>query len=479
MAHLPTKERLAQDFLKKAANTVKTKRMLAKNDRVVCAVSGGIDSVVMLSFLESIASEYSLKLLVAHLNHNLRGAESRRDARFVKALASKLGLEFYCRVLKKGALGDGSLQEAARAERMKFLTEAAVYFKATKIATGHTLDDNAETVLMRLISGAGLRGLGGIHPRRGPFIRPLIERTRAEIERFARAAKIAHVEDSSNATDKYLRNSVRHKLIPLIVRRYNPNFIETISRTSSILRSDEEFLSDFADKAFKRTVVRRSKSSIVLDRRALKVLPAPVLSRVMMLTVEYLLSRTAAHSKDVISFKELISTRRPNASFDMHGLRMYREYDYIVFETKTNGVGKSCTAPINIPGDTSVKGTDFILRAEVLKGPVRKFTGAPVTAYFDLDAINDGLVVRNANPGDRMEPLGMSGHRKLKDIFIDNKIPISLRKTLPIVCSNSDVLWLSGVRQSELYKVTPGTKKVLKLSLLVRPGTQAAKRAIR
>jgi len=228
------------DLLKQVKDTIRKHEMLSGGEAVVAAVSGGADSVVMLHALWSLRDELKLKIIVAHLDHGLRGAESRRDYLFVKGLARSMGLPFEGRRLKKGTLKaiGGSVQEAARNIRYEFLDEVARKFKAGRIILGHTLDDQAETVLMRLIKGASLSGLTGIPPKREKYIRPLIETKRDDIEGYAGEAGLKFVVDSSNLEAKYLRNRIRLGLIPALKKEYNPKITETIARTAALLADD-------------------------------------------------------------------------------------------------------------------------------------------------------------------------------------------------------------------------------------------------
>src|SRR3990170_7905509 len=204
--------------------------MLSGGQTVVAAVSGGAGSVVMTHLLLELSEELGLRLIAAHMDHGLRGEESRRDHDFVKGLAKRLGLEFVSKRLKKGELKGlgGSPQEAARVKRYAFFSDVALKYKAQRVSLGHTSDDQAETVIMRLLKGSSLSGLSGIPPVRGVFVRPLIQSIRASIEEYAREHGIAFVTDYTNLTVKYLRNRVRLELLPKLAKEYNPSIKETL-----------------------------------------------------------------------------------------------------------------------------------------------------------------------------------------------------------------------------------------------------------
>ncbi len=265
------------DILNRVRETARSHGMLRKGDCVLAAVSGGADSVVMLHMLCALRDELRLRLVVFHLNHNLRGREAERDFNFVRRLCARLGLPFEGRKLRAGELGKGSVQEAAREARYRHMEDAAKKHGARRIALGHTLDDQAETVLMRLVKGAAGAGLAGIPPVRGPFIRPLIEASRAEVEAFARENNIGFVTDSSNLVPKYLRNDIRLNLIPYLKKNYNPNIVSALVRLASTLRQDTEFIDSQAEAALPKVLIGRSRGTVVLDRVALTGLHSALL----------------------------------------------------------------------------------------------------------------------------------------------------------------------------------------------------------
>src|SRR3972149_768595 len=256
-------------MIDKVRETIKKYGMLKKGDIVCVAVAGGVDSTVLLHLLNLLRDSLSLTLIVCHLNHNLRGKESERDFRFVKRMAGNLNLPFEGKKLfvkeVKSRRGE-SLQQWARGKRLKFLKDAAKKHGAKKIALGHNLNDQAETVLMRLIKGSGTSGLAGMAPVREAFIRPLIETPREDIERYAIKNNLKYAVDSTNRTLKYLRNRVRLELIPFIEKQYNPNIIETLARTGAVLRKDAGCLAKEAAKNFPRVVTRTEKRRISMDR---------------------------------------------------------------------------------------------------------------------------------------------------------------------------------------------------------------------
>lgn len=455
-------------MLKKVKDTIKRHGMLKKGDTVLVAVSGGVDSTVLLHTLNVLKEEFSLNIVVCHLNHNLRGRESERDFNFVKKLASDIGTAFVGKRLEKGGLKikGVSVQEAARASRYEFLEEAARRHKASRVALGHTLDDQAETVLMRLVKGSSLAGLAGIPPVRGLFIRPLIEVGRAEIEGYAKAHGIKYVLDSSNLTTKYLRNDVRLRLIPYLKKNYNPNVIDTLARLSDILRLDDDYLIEETAKIFPDIVVERRKNAIIMDRGILLGLPNAISARAFLKAAEVLTVKSSLYSHHIKSFFNVLESARPNYSIElMDGLWLLREYDRIILSTFPPAHAEPFYAVLKVPGITPVREAGRSFKAAVLR-KVPQFDGDESTAYFDYDAVAGPITIRPMSPGDRMVPIGMKGRKKLKDIFIEKKVARPERARIPLLFAADEVIWAAGVKRSDLFKVSGSTKRVLKVDLL-------------
>jgi len=444
---------------------LKTSRMLNTGATVLCAVSGGADSMVMLHLLHALKDELGLKLVVAHLDHNLRGAESARDLAFVKKASARLGLRCIVKRLKKGELNasSGSLQEAARRSRYAFFEDVAKRVKAEHVATGHTLDDQAETVLLRLLKGASVAGLCGIPPVRGMFIRPLIDISRSDVEAYAAANNVAYVTDSSNLTDKYQRNAVRHNLIPLIEREFNPNIKQTLGRSSALMRRDNAFIEDASIEAYVTSLTCSGAGFLTFDNRALRLMHPAILSRVFLMAVDELSIDRDAYAFDVEAFASLVKSRRPNLVIKAAGAWVSRQYDTIRISVKAPVKAEGFTVKLKTPGMTVVKDACFRLKTSLLRRLPASLDAGPDVAYFDYDAIERPVIVRPYKPGDRLRPMGMKGSRKVKDIYIDARVPASRRPCIPLLVCGAGIIWAAGVKRSDLYKVLPSSKRVLKV----------------
>ncbi|MBI5233149.1 MAG: tRNA lysidine(34) synthetase TilS, partial [Deltaproteobacteria bacterium] len=410
----------------KVKNTIEQYHMLKHGDRVVVAVSGGVDSAALLDMLLRLKNDYSLELIVAHLNHNLRGKDSRSDLFFVKSLSEKYGLEFIAKTLNKGTLKakGQSLQAEARRARYRFFETVIGQTGADKVATAHTADDQAETVLMRLIKGAGARGLSGIPAKRGHYIRPLIEVTRAELERHIKENHLSFVLDKSNSDRRYLRNSIRLDLIPYIEKHYNPNIKEALSRSAILIARDEGHLRREAQRAFTDVMVDRTRDDMVLDRKKLISLDEAICARIFLLGLNVLgVDTEGFYNPHFETFLKLLKGKRPNASFNLPcGVRIVREYERIVLTLKEKTAQKKTVEKILVvPGMTEAPELASLFKTSVLRKKPSLNNRDKQVAYLDMDSLEKPLIVRTFRPGDRIAPLGMKGRKKVKEIFIEKK----------------------------------------------------------
>jgi tRNA(Ile)-lysidine synthase len=441
--------------------------MLEAGMKVAAAVSGGVDSSVMLHLLWSLKDAFDLKIVVCHLDHGMRGEESRRDFEFVKTLADRLGFPFEGGTLEPGAIkmrAGESIQAAAREARYEFLEKAAEKHGALKIALGHTMDDQAETVLMRFLKGSSTGGLSGMRAKRGMLIRPLIEVTRVEVERFAETRGISFVHDSTNLKPGYLRNDVRLNLIPFIKEKFNPNITETLARAAAIIGHDDEYLGKEAYLYYDAALVKAGEDTISLDRRVLIKTPPALLTRVFLFSAWSLKDGATLLSRHLEACLSAVSGPKPNTKLDLPGgLRLLREYESVRLTRRPAEEVKKFSVELEVPGATVVEEIDLSIRTILLDKPPDNFGKDPFVAFFDFSTARGPLVLRSKRLGDRIRPIGMKGHKKLKDVFIDLKVPLCRRAKVPVLTSGDEVLWAVGVKQAESSKVTPDSKKVLKV----------------
>jgi len=459
-------------FINGVRDTIKKYGLLDKGDVVIVAVSGGPDSTALLFALDALKREYGLKLRVAHLDHMFRAsAETRKDREYVSKLARKLKLPLIFKKIDVPASAKGSgmsLEEAAREKRYGFLLETAKETGAGKIALGHTLDDQAETVLMRLIRGSGTGGLRGIPPKRpldgAMIIRPLIECWRKDVEGYLSARKVRAREDVTNRMKKFLRNRVRHELMEYL-KKYNPNIKEVLARSAQNLMYDYEALSAAVDKAY-RKCARMKGGSVIVDIGRMSGMPAGLRRGILRKAIGS--SRGSLRDLDYSHIEDIEKMAGPSGkrAVDLPGkARAIRSGDFMVFSmVKDEPVLPGIFRRLPVPGSAYIPELKIRFRAERVKSRAAG-AGKPKTAeYIDLDSINGLLFIRTWEKGDRFRPLGMSKSKKLQDYFVDMKVPRQKRASVPLLVCGRDIIWVCGMRLSDEVKVTPGTKRVLKVS---------------
>lgn len=443
--------------------------LLSTNDRILVACSGGLDSSVLVYALSIIKDEFNLSIVLCHLNHNLRGKESDRDERFVKSLAKKYGCAFYSKKLTKnelkGVAGD-SLQDFLRTKRYDYFSEVCEKQKLDKIVTAHNSDDVVETFLMRLLKGTSLKGLTSIKPKRGNVVRPLIDVSRKEIERYGKQNKIKFVEDSSNKSQKYLRNSVRLNLVPYIEENFNVSFKETVLRTVSNLAADDDFVSEHTSRLKKRALLKSKPYEVVFHRKKLLYAHKALKLRLFFQTCADLCVNANVTTRHGLSFIELLKGSEGTKVITLpSGLKVVRAYDKISFVLEGPSLSeKPFIENIKIPGSFSFYDEGFTLDFKVLNTRPKNLKSCGLdTAFFDYGKFAKNVTLRYFKDGDTIKPLGMDGTKKIKDIFIDEKVSLLERKRVPLLCSGSKVAWIAGLKLSNEFKVTDKTTRFLKV----------------
>jgi len=437
--------------------------MFDPGDKVIVGVSGGADSVCLLHLLYSL-KKYRLKLIVAHLNHGLRGKESDRDEKFTEQTALKLGLKFVserCDTSYFKNQENLSTEDAARQLRYSFFQNSLKIYKADKIATAHNLEDQAETVLMRMMRGSGSSGLSGIPPVNGIIVRPIINVSGKEIKGYLKSNKIKWIEDSSNSSRKYLRNKIRHDLIPEL-RKYNPNIVEVLSRTSNLLRLESDFLNIHTKSAFKSVFVKKHFGYIARIDRYSRLHKAIRLSILRMCIEKVKGDLKSISSLQILTLDELINSGKASCDMVLPGKLLFSK-GYNIFSVCGNELNTSgFNHEISKPGEYRYR-NGFKLLIE--KSSDKSLWLDENVGHFSLKKASFPLNIRNIKAGDRFKPLGSKGFKKIKDFFIDEKVPRFLRKTVPIVECQDGVLWVGGFRIDERFKVNNREKEFLRIRL--------------
>lgn len=429
-------------------------QMFEPGDLVVCAVSGGPDSVVMLHALHSRAEELSISLHIAHINHGIRGDQSKVDEEFVCKLAQEFVLPITTttvdvpRIARERGMGE---EEAARQERYKFLHETYTKLNAQKIAVGHSADDRAESVLLNVIRGSGITGLGSIRPVRGNIVRPLIEATRAEIMEYIEERRLPFRVDETNADVKYSRNRVRHELIPLLQRDYNPRVVESLIRLADIALPEDELLDGQS-----ASVVRSLRLGPGLDAVLFARLPIATRRRVIRAEIE----RCKGNLMDVSleQVDRVIAALGAGSDFTItlpSGKLVANRsgYQFAVRPLEARPKVTSFERALSIPGVTEVPEAGVSIEAVIADcaGPSKL---PPSRIIIDPAALSGPLRARNARDGDRIVPFGMSGSKKLQDVFVDKKIHRRDRARAVVIEDSEKIVWVVGVVAAESTRLS-------------------------
>lgn len=403
---------------------VREQNLIAPGDTVICAVSGGADSVAMLFALYLLREKLGITLEAAHFNHNLRGEESLRDETFVRELCARYEIPLH---VASGEIRPGKkgLEAAARDARYAFLESLP-----GKIATAHTADDNAETILMHLVRGTGLKGLGGIAPQRGKLIRPMLGITRREVEDFLAEWHLPHVEDSTNETDAFLRNRLRHHVMPLLAAE-NPKIAENLSQMALRLREDEACLSQL------------SRYETLPEVETLRTLPSSVRSRML---ERFLKENGVREPEDVhiAQAEALVFSESPSASAAFPGgVTLSRQYGHLT----ANPTGEAFTpVTLTCPGSAEAAGIRITCEpAGELAQSENLLTVCP----------SGKISIRPRQTGDKIRLSG--GSKSLKKLFIDRKIPAADRERIPVVCDETGILgvYSIGVNLDRAAQILP------------------------
>ena len=450
-------------LIEAVASTLRRHAMLAGGERVLIAVSGGADSVALLHVLHALAPSFHLDLHVVHVDHGLR-QDSGRDADFVRALAARLGVP--CDVAAVTVARGGSLEAQARLARYAALEACADRIQAGRIAVGHTRDDQAETVLMRLLQGAGPRGLAGIPPRRGRVIRPLLDVGRRDIVAALQRAGLSWVEDPSNDDPKFLRNRVRHELLPMLASSYQVNVVEALVRTASRMRAIVEALDAQAETELAQ-LGTWGHHEVVFSRPALAALPRDVAANVLRLAALRLGSRPPLRAWAHRGLARVLAQAAPRRPFRLG--RVTVEVSGARIRLSTAPRPPLDRRDVVVPGRTLLPEIGATLEARVVSAAGYQLPADSHHIALDADRVPAPLMVRGRRRGDRLVAFG--GHeRRVKSVLTDAKVPRWERERIPLIEAGGELIWLAGVRRGALAPVTRTTGRVLELALVRSPG---------
>jgi tRNA(Ile)-lysidine synthase len=456
-------------LLSRVAETIRRYRMFEPGQHAGVAVSGGADSVCLLHVLLELAPQWGLRLSVLHLNHRLRGAESLQDEEFVRELAARLGLSASIRAVDVAASGD-NLEQAARQTRLAFFREQMVAWDMARVATGHTRDDQAETVLFRFLRGSGGAGLAAIRPvTEDGLVRPLLEASRAEVEEYLRERGIAWREDSSNSSLQFARNRIRHKLLPQLAREWNPAIGETLNRTADWALAEEEYWDAEIGRLAAALLTERN-GAVLARTEAFRQLPLASARRLVRRALEQ--AKSDLRGVDfghIAAVLRLASSRLGHGRVQAPGVEVERSLDWLRFATcvssRPASGGYRLTVPV--PGLVGIPGTDLAISLELIEkaGTV----DAPECVYnsdegcIDWGGLSGPLEIRNWRPGDQYQSKGSAGEEKIKILFQKARIPRWERRQWPVVTDGSAIVWARQFGAARRFAATPSCTTVLRI----------------
>lgn len=457
------------DLLEKFTHFIEKHHLIEKKDYVLVAVSGGIDSVVLLHLLYQLRNLFQLKIEIIHLNHGLRGQQADQDQRFVEGLSKVYGIPVISRkvnvpkfILKKNL----SEEQGARILRYRFFKWVLKQTKADCLALGHQADDQVETVIDHFLRGSGVKGLSGIPIQRDKFIRPLLFATRQEIETYAKLYSLHYVIDSTNVMVKYRRNRIRHELIPYLKQHFNPAIEAVVLRTATIMDEIEHYLNDQAQFALEKCLEVQKKDKIILDINSFLNYFITIQKYMLLQILERLnLDRSILSAQRLDRILKLISDRRAGKKFQLTVDWEIRIEHNVLSVVKTRQGDFEFEVAINDMISLFDGDLKFATQLITLNQLPEQFSEDRNTEYVDFDQIQGGLKLRNFRPGDRFRPLKLQGEKKISDYFIDQKILFHARKEIPLLVCDRGIIWVVGHQIDDRFKITHNTRRILKLQI--------------
>lgn len=454
----------------RVTSAIKKHSMLSGDEKVLVGLSGGADSVCLLYILNELKDQFGLVLNAAYIDHGLRPAETGREIEFCRDLCGGLKIPFITKAIAVQSYAKEqkmNLQEAARQLRYRAFEETAYESGCRRIALGHTADDQAETLLMRLFRGSGPTGLAGIPPVRKNIIRPLIDVERKDIEKYLAYSQAGYITDSSNLKKDYLRNKIRLSFMPLI-REFNPDIIRTLSKTASLFRDEERYFEIIVTKTLMKLISRKTGSRIELFLAPFEIMDKVIMRKVLRRAIDGTIGLRGIsfiHIEDII---ELTKFGKPGDRLYLpKGIRAIKEYSTLILTSDIPVALNTYT--LTVPGETILREAGILIKATI--EPAEETGAGSISGLwiyagiFDAAKLHMPLIARPRENGDFFHPLGFGRRKKLQDFFVDLKVPRDERSRVPLIVSGKDIIWVVGYRGDDRFQVTAETRKILRLEV--------------
>lgn len=455
---------------KKVMSYIKDNNLIKSGDKVLVALSGGPDSVCLLNILYNLKAELNIEVGAAHLNHLLRDKDAFEDEEYVKTLCKSLDIPCFVKrvdINKYSKDKKMSSEMAGREARYNFFDDIVKDEGYTKIATAHNANDQAETILFRLMRGSGIEGLCGIKVRRDKIIRPILCLSRKEVEEYIEINNLKPRIDKTNFEKIYNRNKIRLDMIPYIKENFNEDIIQTLNRMSVLLQKDNEFIENSARSFYEKYCIEQSDYFII--KKEMFDNKEAVVTRV----IRYALTNFSKthydfemkHIYEICNLAKNNSGKAIDLPNKIYAENIYGDI-YIKERININNIDVKQEIVVN---KNEINGKKIFFNDENIEFSVLKndsnldLNQNNLIKYFDFDKINDSISLRKRKNGDKIIPLGMKGSKKIKDLFIDMKVPKEERDCIPLLCFDENISWIVGIRVSEEYKITNKTKNILRV----------------
>ncbi|MBZ0314016.1 tRNA lysidine(34) synthetase TilS [Clostridium butyricum] len=455
---------------KKVMSYIKDNNLIKSGDKVLVALSGGPDSVCLLNILYNLKAELNIEVGAAHLNHLLRDKDAFEDEEYVKTLCKSLDIPCFVKrvdINKYSKDKKMSSEMAGREARYNFFDDIVKDEGYTKIATAHNANDQAETILFRLMRGSGIEGLCGIKVRRDKIIRPILCLSRKEVEEYIEINNLKPRIDKTNFEKIYNRNKIRLDMIPYIKENFNEDIIQTLNRMSVLLQKDNEFIENSARSFYEKHCIEQSDYFII--KKEMFDNKEAVVTRV----IRYALTNFSKthydfemkHIYEICNLAKNNSGKAIDLPNKIYAENIYGDI-YIKERININNIDVKQEIVVN---KNEINGKKIFFDNENIEFSLLKndsnldLNQNNLIKYFDFDKINDSISLRKRKNGDKIIPLGMKGSKKIKDLFIDMKVPKEERDCIPLLCFDENISWIVGIRVSEEYKITNKTKNILRV----------------
>lgn len=449
--------------------------LIQNNDKILIALSGGPDSVCLLDILYKLKGEFNIKLGAVHVNHMLRGEDSDKDEEYAKELCNKLNIEFYSKKIDIDKISNErniSHEMAGRDERYKFFFEISKLNNYNKVAIAHNSNDQAETIIMNIMRGSGLEGLCGIRNKReNGIIRPILCLSREEIEKYCNEHNLNPRIDKTNLENIYRRNKVRLDILPYMKENFNEDIVKTINRMVKLIQIDNDFIEKESNKYYNLYCLK-DESKLIISKEAFdldKAILTRIIKKAFMTFSNKFNNFEMKHIYEIISLSKNITNKKIYLPNNIIALNIYgdihlkiKNYNKII--DKENFNEEIIIKKADLDNKVITYG-DYIVKFDIINNKNNiEFSNNVLIKYLDYDKIKEKLIIRKRKNGDKIIPLGMKGSKKIKDIFIDLKIPLEQRDEVPILCFDNEIAWIVKYKVSESFKISKETKKIIKIT---------------